>query len=517
MRFSFLHAADIHLGYQQYGLNERYDDFSDAFAWVVSTALEERVAFLLLAGDLFEKRTLDPQTLLVAVREFERLREAGIPVVAIEGNHERTYGENLSWMEYLKHSGLLYLLDCSRHDGGWLPQAWNETERTGGYVDIAGARIYGLRYRGAETGRVLSAIGDAIAADPPPAGMFTAFLAHTSVENYYDRGHPFARQQDLSALRQYVDYLALGHVHAPYRGSLGEGEWLFNPGCPETWSSEEWQYGNKGALLVDVDTARKPRFHATARNYPNRRPFIRILQELDACPSPARLMELLEVKIQREPAPTIGSIEQKGGAEAIASVGEASHAHKAPVVEIVLTGVARFSRAEIDTQAIEQLAQRHLDPLVVRMRSSLQEALANAVAESDQQPRDVLERMVFENLIGADDRFAAVASDTAQIAVALKQMVLDGVPGGDIADEVGRRLRAQRLPSGSAAPVAGPSQDCDGPPGAKNHQDSAIQGQRTDGSGEKGAQSDETPSRDAGRNMRFGSTAAEAENGQTPS
>ena len=137
MQLEFLHAADIHLGYQQYGLGERYDDFVDAFRWVIDTALDERVDFLLLAGDLFEKRTLDPRTLLIAVNEFQRLRDAGIPVVAIEGNHERTYGDSLSWMEYLCQSDLLYLLDCSRRGQAWTPQLWDSVERTGGYVDLA--------------------------------------------------------------------------------------------------------------------------------------------------------------------------------------------------------------------------------------------------------------------------------------------------------------------------------------------------------------------------------------------
>ena len=171
MQFKFLHAADIHLGYQQYGLAERYDDFTEGFQWIIETALRERVAFLLIAGDLFEKRTLDPRTLLIAVKEFQRLKEAGIPVVAIEGNHERTYGENLSWLEFLNKSELLYLLDCSRRADGWAPQPWDDIERTGGYVDIGGARIYGLRYQGAQTGAALDAIGGAIAAAPPTESM----------------------------------------------------------------------------------------------------------------------------------------------------------------------------------------------------------------------------------------------------------------------------------------------------------------------------------------------------------
>ena len=46
----FLHAADVHLGYQQYGSRERFDDFSRAFLHIVEQALEEDVDFVLLAG-----------------------------------------------------------------------------------------------------------------------------------------------------------------------------------------------------------------------------------------------------------------------------------------------------------------------------------------------------------------------------------------------------------------------------------------------------------------------------------
>ncbi len=454
MQFKFLHAADVHLGYQQYGLAERYDDFTEGFQWIIETALRERVAFLLIAGDLFEKRTLDPRTLLIAVKEFQRLKDAGIPVVAIEGNHERTYGENLSWLEYLKESELLYLLDCSRREGGWAPQPWDESERTGGYVDIGGARIYGLRYQGAQTGAALAAIGGAIAAAPPTESTFSIFLAHTSVEGFFDQGHPFVRQLDLSALRRCVDYLALGHIHVPYRDGLGAGEWLFNPGCPETWSSEERQYRERGAVLVDVDVNQEPRFSATALDYPFRRPFVHVRQELDACPSPSTLLALLEEKIRREPPIESGPRLPSPLVDAGTNEGSSFHPRKRPVVEVVLTGVARFSRTEIDTAAIEQLAKLHFDPLIVRVRSSLQEAPADLVEGGSSFDRPVLERMIFENLIRADDRFTGRTADLAQLTASLKQMVGDGVSANDIAEEMQERLRGQPQQTQSDGTVA---------------------------------------------------------------
>jgi exonuclease SbcD len=60
----FLHMADVHLGYQQYGSQERFDDFSQVFLYIVNQAIERQVDFCLLAGDPFEKRTVDPLAML---------------------------------------------------------------------------------------------------------------------------------------------------------------------------------------------------------------------------------------------------------------------------------------------------------------------------------------------------------------------------------------------------------------------------------------------------------------------
>jgi len=86
----FMHVADIHLGYQQYGSKERFNDFSQVFLYIVEQAIEQQVDFVLLAGDLFEKRTVDPLAMRVAIEGLSQLREAGISVIAVEGNHENT-------------------------------------------------------------------------------------------------------------------------------------------------------------------------------------------------------------------------------------------------------------------------------------------------------------------------------------------------------------------------------------------------------------------------------------------
>jgi hypothetical protein len=127
------------------------------------------------------------------------------------------------------------------------------------------------------------------------------------------------------------------------------------------------------------------------------------------------------------------------------------------VVEIILTGVARFSRAEIDTEAIEQAAKRHFNPLVVRLRSSLQEAPANRLEGTNSLDRHALESLVFENLIRADDRFAGSAATIAQVASTLKQMVSDGVPAIEIAEEAFTRLSTKAMASRDGESAAGSS------------------------------------------------------------
>lgn len=51
----FLHAADVHLGYQQYGSKERLNDFSKAFLRIITELVIHRVGSVLL----FHERTVN--------------------------------------------------------------------------------------------------------------------------------------------------------------------------------------------------------------------------------------------------------------------------------------------------------------------------------------------------------------------------------------------------------------------------------------------------------------------------
>jgi exonuclease SbcD len=96
MAITFLHAADIHLDSPLKGL-ERYENAPverirgatrRAFTGLIDLAIEKRVDFVLIAGDLYDGEWRDYNTGLYLVRQLGRLREQQIPVFLIAGNHD---------------------------------------------------------------------------------------------------------------------------------------------------------------------------------------------------------------------------------------------------------------------------------------------------------------------------------------------------------------------------------------------------------------------------------------------
>ena len=83
MAISFLHAADIHLDSPLKGL-ERYENAPverirgatrRAFTRLIDLAIDKRVDFVLIAGDLYDGDWRDYNTGLYLVRELGRLRD----------------------------------------------------------------------------------------------------------------------------------------------------------------------------------------------------------------------------------------------------------------------------------------------------------------------------------------------------------------------------------------------------------------------------------------------------------
>jgi len=92
----FIHTADIHLDSPLTGLSAYRDAPSallrtatrDAFDNLVGEAIAEKVDFMVIAGDLYDGSWKDFNTGIFFAGQMGRLKQAGIPVYLLLGNHD---------------------------------------------------------------------------------------------------------------------------------------------------------------------------------------------------------------------------------------------------------------------------------------------------------------------------------------------------------------------------------------------------------------------------------------------
>ena len=99
-----IHTGDTHIGYQQYHVPERRQDFLDAFRQVVRDAIEDDVDAVVHAGDLFHDRRPTLSDIMGTLDVLEELDDAGIPFLAVVGNHEAK--RDAQWLDLYESLGL---------------------------------------------------------------------------------------------------------------------------------------------------------------------------------------------------------------------------------------------------------------------------------------------------------------------------------------------------------------------------------------------------------------------------
>ena len=447
MQARFLHLADCHLGKWQYNHRERYNDFGRAFFHILDEAIRQQVDFVILAGDLFEKRSIDALTLNQAIRGLEKLKARNIPCLAIEGNHERVfYSEQVGWLKFLALQDLLILLDAPFVDG--IAQVSPYTNRNGSYfTPMPGLRVHGLRYVGAGTATAIEGYAKALEQQPKEGIEYTIFMAHAGVEGVLpDQGGLSHRQW--SVLRPHVDYLALGHIHKPYSFD----HWIYNPGSPESCSVTEALWEERGYFLVNVDTAcpeeANLKHNATLHANP-RRTFHRFTLKTDLLQSPAELYDHCQEFLQRK-ARDLG-------------VRQLSSTQR-PVVELQLSGVLPFERNALDLEALEKLVEETFSPLVGLVKNFTRSPEL-VVEGSELLSRAELERKVLIDLLERDVRYRPQSEQWAGLTLTLKQLALNGADPNAILTELDHQLRAINQPQ----VVLSPESKVQSPESTKNY------------------------------------------------
>ena len=247
----FIHTADIHLG-KTYRTSAdealRSEDFFRMFGSIVADAVREQVDFVLIAGDLFHTGQILPRTFARTIEILQPLKEAGIPCIAVEGNHDWIHRrDSISWMEALSQMGYLQLLRPTRTEtGDYRFDPFDPENGTGGHIEIRGLNIYGLGYIGTLAGNHVARICEAITTTN------NILLFHVGVWTFSPVEIGNMKPEEALPLAETFDYVALGHGHKPYIIKTSAGRpYAFNPGSPECVNFGEEKY-NKGYYLVTV-------------------------------------------------------------------------------------------------------------------------------------------------------------------------------------------------------------------------------------------------------------------------
>jgi DNA repair protein SbcD/Mre11 len=241
--FSFLHTGDLHLDTPFSGMtglvppevSQRLRE-ATLTAWdrIVDLAIERRVDFVVVAGDVFESETGTLRGQFAFSDGLARLEAAGIPAGVVHGNHDPLSG----WQPTVP-----WPATTSRF-GGDAPAAWPVVKDG---VEIA--RVYGMSYAQKAETRDLAARFRRDDDAPFAIGLLHATVGLT------DRHVRYAPTTLETLAASGMDYWALGHIHRR-RIERQAKPMVVYPGCPQGRDPGEAEA--KGVAIVRVDGSGTP-------------------------------------------------------------------------------------------------------------------------------------------------------------------------------------------------------------------------------------------------------------------
>lgn len=397
----FIHTSDIHLGktYRtSIGEAERYDDFFRCLEGIVLDAIEAKVDFVLVGGDLFHVGQILPRTFAKTIEVLQPLKDANVPCIAIEGNHDWIHRrDSISWMEALSQMGYIKLLRPSRtEEGGYCFDPFDAETGMGGHVEISGLNIYGLGYIGAQAGNHVERICEAVTTEN------NLLLFHVGIWTFSPVEIGNMKPEDSHPLAETFDYVALGHGHKPYIVATPEGkDYAYNPGSPEQVNFGEQKY-DKGYYFVSVnDSEYTVKFKATSP-----RPMIVATIDLDGAEdADEALMRFVEqVKSQLPETEDVRKV----------------------LLEMKLVGRVNFHPFELSRERLNIALEEITNPLHVEIKNHLSLVTHTGGEETVKKSLAEIEHDVLKELIGANSEYQGREEELSKLSLQIRDLVLRG-------------------------------------------------------------------------------------------
>ena len=236
MRFTFIHAADLHIDSPFAGLGTKDAAVAQRFARAGRAAVEQLIAetlasdagFLIIAGDIYDGDWKDVSTGLFFARALGALQRAAIPVYMVKGNHDAASLMSRA----LPYPGTVHSFAAERAQSIALEQ----------FRVMLHGRSFGTR----------KVADDFVGSYPARRdGWLNIGVLHTGLDG--SRGHESYAPCTVEDLRRFgYDYWALGHIHAAE--IVSTSPWIVYPGNLQGRSVRET--GPKGAMRVTVEDGR---------------------------------------------------------------------------------------------------------------------------------------------------------------------------------------------------------------------------------------------------------------------
>ena len=233
----FIHAADIHLDTPLQGLvhyagapvNEIRNATRRAFEKLLDAALAHQVDFVIIAGDLYDVGLKSFESALFFNRQMTRLKEAGIDVYLIHGNHDAAS----KLIKQLRPPANVHIFRSNE------PQTFRRDVL---HLPVA---IHGQSFATPE-------VTDDLAANypAPVPNAFNIGVLHTNLSGISEHANYAPCSLDTLRNKGY-QYWALGHVHN--RQIFCSDPYIVFPGNIQGRHGKE--PGEKGCELVTVSDA----------------------------------------------------------------------------------------------------------------------------------------------------------------------------------------------------------------------------------------------------------------------
>ena len=236
-----VHCSDLHLGKRLSGtkdyVTKRYMDFFNAFATFVDKVEEIKPDVCLIAGDIFDKKEINPDILSKTEYLFKKLRDnVKKDIIAIEGNHDNSRILEESWLEYLQEQNILKVF------------YYNKDFEEKNYLKIDDINFYPVGYPGFMIDEALTKLSEKL--NPQEKNIV---IVHTGISGGTNTLPGLVSTSILDLFKDKAIYIAGGHIHS-FTTYPKEKPYFFVSGSLEFSNVQNEKSDKKGFILFDTDT-----------------------------------------------------------------------------------------------------------------------------------------------------------------------------------------------------------------------------------------------------------------------